>query len=1329
MKDRFWKKTLAACFALMIVAGGMPVQPFAQVLDRAAITANAVGNTMQETIDINSNGELVYYGDYCTITGMVGDEDGMDVGRGNTIVIESDEYIIDRIEMSVGFGEEYADQTVSSNGKVNVADDKKSTTIEDINSASVTISSMSSKWLQYSSVTIYCHEVIHEPFDVIISGGANAAANAATEQKGVTKKISTVTYTANEGYHFEHFDSYTVNDITMKWVDKKTVTISGTPTGDTQILVPDAINEWKVSISDSIRNGSVSTEKEMYEVGETVDLNVSVDKEEYQVSSITVNNGTVDITDNGDGTYSFIMPDEDVTVTAEILLTTIKYIDENGEEVSTKDFTLLTGNETRLEEGVYYSDNDITFRESSGVIIKGDVKLILADGVNINFGSEDSRVNYGYITASYDTDTTLSIYGQEQGTGTLNVFSRSWCILYGSSDALFTINQYGGNVNLDTTDKSAMLFDYLNIYGGTFNAISGGNTLKAVFRSDVESGNYRNGEITIKGGNVNIKTTDPKTAAVGAENIYLSLKNEDDSICFYGIDGGIEIPEGEALYCGTKRLVGDEPNYEDIAGKLLTTVPYYPVNISDSIENGKITVDKGSAAVGKTVTLTATPDENYKLISVTVTDEDGKEVEVENNQFTMPLGGVNITAEFEFLGHAVSIADGIEYGNITADRSNAKMDEEVILTVTPAEGYRLKSLSVNILGDTLNVTKIEDGTYSFFMPDGNVEIRVEFVPEPVSVTYVDADGQTQTVQATPLKGYEKLLDEDIYVVNSEITYSEKLTFSGDTLLILDEDNIMTANCGISVTDEGTLTVTGSGTLNVNGKNGADGEAGKQFFDGEAGGDGEVGIDGNLTILSGNVNVCGGNGGNGGDAGRTNTGSRYPITNGGKGGNGGTGVIGIVNINGGEVCISTGSGGTGGQKSIKGSKGKSGTYSVAVSGELHSLDDPNFCVMHSYNNSNWYIPEKSDDIYQFVKTMHVFIPDEMEFVKNHYGLYWHDSEINFRAKDGYAVSNVAVGEYMLQPDENGVYYIGIDDENVTVTAETEVIDTAFRAHNLVLDGEIGVNFYVSLKEVLSDGAYMSFTIKGKTVTQSITDADKVRMNGIWVYRFTCNVTAIEMAETINAVLHFGDDQTISEEYSVQKYIDSCSAKDYDETTMQLINAIADYGSYVQPFLAEANGFDDYAVMNAKNEYTEEDVANAKEALTDYKLKGTNNNSDILKLGYSLNLKSKTTLEVMMLLPEGYSGKIRAEVIGDLGELEVKQVSDTVYSVKIENIPAHNLGKNYWIVFYTDSGEWTTDISALTYAYKEINNPKNEYAEKAMTALYNYYNATYAYRRAH
>ena len=61
-------------------------------------------------------------------------------------------------------------------------------------------------------------------------------------------------------------------------------------------------------------------------------------------------------------------------------------------------------------------------------------------------------------------------------------------------------------------------------------------------------------------------------------------------------------------------------------------------------------------------------------------------------------------------------------------------------------------------------------------------------------------------------------------------------------------------------------------------------------------------------------------------------------------------------------------------------------------------------------------------------------------------------------------------------------------------------------------------------------------------------------------------------------------------------------------------------------------------------------------------------------------------------------------------------------------AHELGKEYKITFTTAEGSMTVNISALTYAYKQINNPANNYAEKAMTALYNYYVATAAYIEA-
>ena len=41
MKNRFWKKTAAGLLALLIVAGGTPIQPLSQVFEKTAITASA----------------------------------------------------------------------------------------------------------------------------------------------------------------------------------------------------------------------------------------------------------------------------------------------------------------------------------------------------------------------------------------------------------------------------------------------------------------------------------------------------------------------------------------------------------------------------------------------------------------------------------------------------------------------------------------------------------------------------------------------------------------------------------------------------------------------------------------------------------------------------------------------------------------------------------------------------------------------------------------------------------------------------------------------------------------------------------------------------------------------------------------------------------------------------------------------------------------------------------------------------------------------------------------------------------------------------------------
>ena len=48
-------------------------------------------------------------------------------------------------------------------------------------------------------------------------------------------------------------------------------------------------------------------------------------------------------------------------------------------------------------------------------------------------------------------------------------------------------------------------------------------------------------------------------------------------------------------------------------------------------ENGTVTADKSTAEAGETVTLTVTPDEGYVVNSVTVVDQNGDPVDMDEN--------------------------------------------------------------------------------------------------------------------------------------------------------------------------------------------------------------------------------------------------------------------------------------------------------------------------------------------------------------------------------------------------------------------------------------------------------------------------------------------------------------------------------------------------------------------------------------------------------------------------------------------------------------------------------------------------------------------------
>ena len=73
--------------------------------------------------------------------------------------------------------------------------------------------------------------------------------------------------------------------------------------------------------------------------------------------------------------------------------------------------------------------------------------------------------------------------------------------------------------------------------------------------------------------------------------------------------------------------------------------PTYNVTVN-STQNGTVVADKAAAAAGEKITLTVTPAADYKLDTLTVM-LGNTEIEVVNNEFTMPAGAVTVSATFK----------------------------------------------------------------------------------------------------------------------------------------------------------------------------------------------------------------------------------------------------------------------------------------------------------------------------------------------------------------------------------------------------------------------------------------------------------------------------------------------------------------------------------------------------------------------------------------------------------------------------------------------------------------------------------------------------------
>ena len=94
------------------------------------------------------------------------------------------------------------------------------------------------------------------------------------------------------------------------------------------------------------------------------------------------------------------------------------------------------------------------------------------------------------------------------------------------------------------------------------------------------------------------------------------------------------------------------------------------------------------------------------------------------------------------IDYTVTVDPGITNGTLASDKTTGvHVNDTVTLTPTPADGYKIKSVSYTPEGGSATVVTPTAGVYSFTMPAANVTVTAEFEAETYTIHFV-VDGST-----------------------------------------------------------------------------------------------------------------------------------------------------------------------------------------------------------------------------------------------------------------------------------------------------------------------------------------------------------------------------------------------------------------------------------------------------------------------------------------------------------------------------------------------------------------------------------------------------------
>ncbi|MGI2877388.1 tandem-95 repeat protein [Vibrio alginolyticus] len=670
----------------------------------------------------------------------------------------------------------------------------------------------------------------------------------------------TFTVTPSQNFNGDIEFTYEVSDGELSVANEMTLTVN--PVNDIPIVAPGMYHIEE--------DGSILFTQEDLLSGA-----IDIDGDDLTVTSINYSGDEGTVTDNGDGTFSFV-PEEHFSGDLQFSFTVSDGTDEVEQDINVHIEAVADAPDLVITDGDGRNVDDQAILVEPGGIVEVNIAAALVDQdlsetltVTVDGVPEGSVISYDNegvlndqdngITSFNDTEITVTFEGETAG--------------YQNTAGYYKVDEDGNITGVEVVYENASQvggggdlvpgqdqFSFQISEGESFNLFLIPNGHNFNDFASMQDGQYE--FRAADGSPANMDTVDPQLVFVGADGSETVIQSQFGDAVFHGgtsselNQDGIEHTrttvneDGELVYGFEDLYGGGDADYSDFN----FTIDVGEVN--SQIYSGEVTVGPDGSvtlpttAIEQELQIQLPEDFNQQLeINVTAT---ATELSNNDSETVSQTIYVNATgAHIEHTPEALPVSAVVE-----EDGSILITQEDLLANARDLDGDQLTALNLATDDENITITDNGDGTYTltpdadfngditftFDVSDGddvvstNLELLVSPVndaPEPQDqaftigedgvLTFTDADlltgatdieGDDLSVEGVTYTGADGVLTD-----NGDGTYSfaPNENFNGDvnfTFDVSDGTDTVTANIDVSVTPENDPPVAGSTAYTV-----------------------------------------------------------------------------------------------------------------------------------------------------------------------------------------------------------------------------------------------------------------------------------------------------------------------------------------------------------------------------------------------------------------------------------------------------------------------------------------------------------------------------------